>query len=54
MTPFGWIGRFRPSRLTPDDTMMLLIRCSPFVNGETARPSTAVFGPAPGEWNRSS
>ncbi len=34
--------------------MMSLIRCSPFVNGEDARPSIAVFAPAPGAVNRSS
>ena len=54
MTPFGWIGRFRPCRLAPDGTTMSVIRCIPFVNGEAARPSIAVFAPAPGARNRSS
>jgi hypothetical protein len=41
-------------KLLPDSTTMSLMRCRPFVKSECARPSIAVFGPAPGRVKRSS
>src|SRR5215475_14058292 len=53
-TPFGPIGRFRFWRLLPAGTAMPVIRCSELVKTESAFPSLAVFGPAPGAVNRTS
>src|SRR5512144_1966363 len=52
--PLGQRGRFRFCRLAPEATVMPLIRCGPLVNGESAWPIEAVFGPAPGARKRSS
>jgi hypothetical protein len=40
--------------LLPADTTMSVIRCMPFVNAESQRPSAALLAPASGARKRSS
>ena len=53
-TPLGPIGRFRFCTLLPEGMAMPVIRCRLLVKAESAIPSLAVFGPAPGAVNRTS